>query len=101
MKGERQVTHTNVHQTIAEKVPDMSKSQKKIATYILETPHSAPFLTVGKLAKFSGVSEATVGRFSTFLGYDGYNELQQYIYDCVERQLKTVDRLLMSRTVYV
>ncbi|HLR79459.1 MAG TPA: MurR/RpiR family transcriptional regulator [Bacillota bacterium] len=94
------MAHTNVYQTIAEKVPDMSKSQKKIATYILENPHSAPFLTVGKLAKFSGVSEATVVRFSTFLGYDGYNELQQYMYDSVEKQLNTVERLQMSRTVY-
>lgn len=91
---------SNVYKTISSRIPEMSKSQKKIATYILENTHSAPFLTVGKLAKMSGVSEATVVRFATFLGYSGYNELQQYMYDSVEKQLNTVERLQMSRHVY-
>jgi len=91
---------SNVYQTISNRFPEMSKSQRKIATYILENTHSAPFLTVGKLAKMSDVSEATVVRFATFLGYSGYNELQQYMYDSVEKQLNTVERLQMSRDVY-
>ncbi|SHF70509.1 MurR/RpiR family transcriptional regulator [Ornithinibacillus halophilus] len=94
------MTKANVINTITDKLPNMSKSQKKIATYILENPHSAPFLTVGKLAKLAQVSEATVVRFATFLGYSGYNELQQHMYDAVEKQLNTVERLQMSRSVY-
>ncbi|MUK89386.1 SIS domain-containing protein [Ornithinibacillus sp. L9] len=94
------MSQNNVLKTIAEKVPSMSKSQKKIASYILENPHSAAFLTVGKLAKITGVSEATVVRFANFIGYAGYNELQQYMYDSVEKQLNTVERLQMSRSVY-
>ncbi|TQS71026.1 MurR/RpiR family transcriptional regulator [Ornithinibacillus gellani] len=90
----------NVYKLIGEKVPNMSKAQKKIAVYMLENPHSAPFLTVGKLAKMAGVSEATVVRFATFLGYKGYNELQQHMYDSVEKQLNTVERLQMSRSIY-
>ncbi|MEC5422549.1 MurR/RpiR family transcriptional regulator [Virgibacillus sp. C22-A2] len=90
----------NVLNMIADKMPEMSKSHKKIAAYIVKNPHSAAFLTVGKLAKQAAVSEATVVRFVTFLGYSGYNELQQYLYDSVEKQLNTVERLQMSRAVY-
>lgn len=89
----------NVYRVIADKLPEMSKSQKKIAEYILKNQHSAPFLTVGKLAKLANVSQATVVRFAAFLGYTGYNELQQYMYDSIEKQLNTVERLKMSRSV--
>src|SRR5690625_3910728 len=78
----------------------MSKSQIKIANYILENPHSVPFLTGKKLANTVGVSEATVVRFATFLGYEGYNDLQSALVKTAERQLNTVERLQMSRKVY-
>src|SRR5690625_651240 len=78
----------------------MSKSQIKIADYILDNPHSVPFLTGNKLAKTVGVSEATVVRFATFLEYKGYNDLQRSLAKAVERQLNTVERLQVSRTVY-
>lgn len=94
------MTNTDVYRHIAEKMPEMSKSQTKIATYILENPNNVPFYTVSKLAKMTEVSEATVVRFATFLGYSGYPEFQQYMLDAVEKQLTTVERLEMSRHVY-
>jgi len=89
-----------VFKRINRKRPKMSKSQIKIANYILENPHSVPFLTGNKLAKAIGVSEATVVRFATFLEYSGYNDLQSALVKTAERQLNTVERLQMSRTVY-
>lgn len=65
---------SNVYKNIAEKIRNMSKSQEKIAKYVLANQNQAPFLTVEKLAKLSGVSIATVTRFVTFLGYKGYPE---------------------------
>ncbi|MFC7392124.1 MurR/RpiR family transcriptional regulator [Scopulibacillus cellulosilyticus] len=90
----------NVYHYIAEKMSQMSKSQIKIAKYILENPNTVPFFTVEKLAKMAGVSDATVVRFATFLGYSGYPELQQYMQDSVQKQLTTTERLQMSRQVY-
>lgn len=90
----------NVFKKIIIKRKNMSKSQVKIANYILENPHSVPFLTGNKLAELTGVSEATVVRFASFLGFTGYNDLQQKLIESVERQLNTVERLKMSRTVY-
>lgn len=78
----------------------MSKSQHIIADYILENPHSIPFLTGAKLAELTGVSEATIVRFATFLGFKGYNEMQQQLAQTVERRLNTVERLAMSRSEY-
>lgn len=91
---------TDVYRHIAAQRPHMSKSQKKIAEYILENPNAVPFYTVSKLAKMTGVSEATIVRFATFLGYSGYPEMQQYMLDSVEKQLTTAERLEMSKSVY-
>lgn len=85
---------------INEKRPEMSKSQHIIADYILENPHSIPFLTGAKLAELTGVSEATIVRFASFLGFKGYNEMQQELAQTVERRLNTVERLAMSRSEY-
>ncbi|GAA0480405.1 MurR/RpiR family transcriptional regulator [Salinibacillus aidingensis] len=90
----------NVYQTIAEKIPNMSKSQKKIGEYILRNPNNVPFLTVGKLAQITSVSEATVVRFATFIGYSGFPELQQAMQDSLQKQLTTTERLQMSSQVY-
>ncbi|MGM8212399.1 MurR/RpiR family transcriptional regulator [Virgibacillus sp. W0430] len=90
----------NVFKRIASYRDKMSKSQQKIANYIIENPNSVPFLTGSKLAKVTNVSEATIVRFAVFLGYSGYNELQQQLVASAEKQLNTVERLQMSRTVY-
>jgi len=89
-----------VYRMIAEKLPDMSKSQRKIAQFVLNNTDSVPFFTVGKLAKMVGVSEATVVRFATFLGYEGYPEWQRAMQDTVKRQLTTVERLKLTEDVY-
>lgn len=91
---------SDVYGFIAEKMPHMTKSNHKIAQYILQHPNEVPFYTVAKMAKMTGVSEATVVRFATFLGYSGYPELQQYMQASVQQQLTTVERLKMSLEVY-
>src|SRR5690625_4762100 len=78
----------------------MSKSQHKIADYILDNTHSAAFLTGAKLAIAVGVSEATIVRFANFIVCSGYNDFQKNLVHSVEKQLDTVDRLKMSRAVH-
>ncbi|HJV45722.1 MAG TPA: MurR/RpiR family transcriptional regulator [Bacillota bacterium] len=90
----------DIYQKISRKMSAMSKSQLKIADYILENKNTVPFFTVGKMARMTGVSEATVVRFATFLGYTGYPELQQYLQDALQKQLTTVERLDLSQQVY-
>lgn len=91
---------STIYQNIAGKIPEMSKSHVRIATYIIENQTTAPFLTVGKLAKMTGVSDATVVRFAVSLGYSGYAEMQQYMQNSVQQQLTTTQRLKISEEVY-
>jgi len=92
--------NNNVYQLIAEKISAMSKSQEKLASYILKNTNAVPFYTVANLAKEAGVSEASVVRFAVFLGYSGYRELQNEMQNSVQMQLTTKDRLKMSSQVY-
>lgn len=78
---------------MAEKIPNMSKAQEKIAKYILAHPNSTPFLTVEKLAKLSGVSIATVTRFVIFLGYKGYPEFLKDTQESMQQQVSKTKRI--------
>lgn len=89
-----------IYKKISSQRENMSKSQHKIADYILENPHTIPFITGAKLASLTEVSEATVVRFATFLGYDGYNDLQRNLTGFLEKQLNTVDRFNMASEEY-
>ena len=82
-----------VYQKMAEKIPNMSKSQEKIAKYILSNLNTTPFLTVEKLAKLSGVSIATITRFVTFLGYKGYPEFLKDTQESIKQQLTNIERI--------
>ena len=58
----------------------LSKGQKLLASYITDNYDKAVFLTAAKLGEVVGVSESTVVRFATHLGYKGYPaELQSLV----------------------
>lgn len=85
-----------VYQKVAEKLPNMSRAQEKIAKYILSHPNSTPFLTVEKLAKLSGVSIATVTRFVIFLGYNGYPEFLKDTQESMQQQVNNSERIRLA-----
>lgn len=74
----------------------MSKSQQKIARYLITHSDAAPFLTASKLAHIIGVGEATMVRFAVFLGYSGYPDMQRHLQEALKRQWTTVERLQMT-----
>ncbi len=55
---------------------DLKPSQQKVAEYILAHPEEVVTLSVQRLAKRSGVSEATVVRLAQLLNFAGYQELK-------------------------
>ena len=55
-----------------ERRSQMSKGQKRLADYVSKNYDKAVFLTAAKLGEVVGVSESTVVRFATQLGYKGY-----------------------------
>ena len=72
---------------------NFSKGQKKLAAYIKENYDKAAFLTAAKLGEIVGVSESTVVRFATHLGYKGYPEFQRELEELVRNKLNSIQRM--------
>ena len=78
---------------IQSEVPGFSKGQKQIARFILEHYDKAAFMTASRLGVTVGVSESTVVRFATELGYDGYPHLQRALQEMIRNKLTSVQRM--------
>lgn len=78
----------------------LSKGHKKIADFIMNNYEKASFMTAAKLGKTVGVSESTVVRFATSIGYDGYPELQKNLQEMVKSHLTSVQRMEVAATRY-
>ena len=74
----------------------MSKGQKLIADYILNHYDKAAFMTAAKLGKKVGVSESTVVRFASVLGYEGYPQLQKALQELIRNKLTLMQRIEMT-----
>lgn len=70
-----------------------SKGQKRIASYIEEHYDKAAYMTAFKLGETVGISESTVVRFASELGYDGYPELQKAMQEMIKEKLTSVQRI--------
>jgi len=76
-----------------------SKSQKLIAQYIIEHYDKAAFMTAAKIAERVDVSESTVVRFATALGYSGYPEMQKALQVLIKNKLTAVQRIGLQEDV--
>ena len=81
---------------IQSELPGFSKGQKQIARFILEHYDKAAFMTASRLGVTVGVSESTVVRFATELGYDGYPHLQRALQEMIRNKLTSVQRMEVS-----
>lgn len=78
---------------IEEKYNTMSKSHKAIAGFIREHYDQAVFMTAAKLGETLGISESTVVRFASGIGYDGYPEFQKALESLVKSKLNDVQKI--------
>ena len=83
----------NILNIIENKFHDFSKGQRLIANYIEEHYDKAAFMTAAKLGETVGVSESTVVRFATELGYGGYPQLQEALQEMIRNRLTSVQRM--------
>ena len=81
---------------IQSELPGFSKGQKQIARFILEHYDKAAFMAASRLGTTVGVSESTVVRFATELGYDGYPHLQRALQEMIRNKLTSVQRMEVS-----
>ena len=76
-----------------EKYVKMSKSHKKIADFIKEHYDQAVFMTAAKIGAVLDISESTVVRFASGLGFDGFPGFQEELADWVKNKLNTVSKM--------
>ncbi len=77
-----------------------SKRQRLIAEYILKNFDKAAFMTAAALGKEIGVSESTVVRFASELGFDGYQKLQKSLREFTVKKSTAVQRMeIASRQI--
>lgn len=78
---------------IENQMSTFSKGQRLIANFILNSYDKAAFMTANKLGNTVKVSESTVVRFATELGYDGYPAMQKALRDIVRNKLTAIQRI--------
>lgn len=83
-------------ETIAQMTPKFSKGQRLIADYMVNHFDKAAFMTASKLGVTVGVSESTVVRFASEVGYEGYPELQRALQELIRNRLTNVQRMDVS-----
>ncbi len=87
-------------QTIKDRIEagyaSFSKGQKRIAKAILENYEQTAYMTAAKLGVFCDVSESTVVRFASQLGYGGYPEMQLAVRELLRTKLTSSQRIALT-----
>jgi DNA-binding MurR/RpiR family transcriptional regulator len=84
-------TDSDAIAAIRARLPELSRNDRSIATWLLDHADLAPFETADSLARKAGVSKAAVVRFGTRMGYSGYAEMHEAIQRGAQRQLAGED----------
>lgn len=77
---------------ISSKIDSLTPKAQTLGTYIMQNPAKAVFMTTKELAETCGISEATVVRFVSTMGYNGYSDFQEALKDFVNTGLSLPER---------
>lgn len=78
---------------IEEKNPNFSKSQKKIASFLLADHDHAAFMNAAELAVRLEVSEATIVRFASAIGFEGFPQLRKFLQNILRDKVSPAIRM--------
>ena len=81
----------NVFDTLISKYSSMTKTEKKIADYVLAHSVEIQYSAIASFAKDCGVGEASVFRFCKLMDLGGYNEFKLAIARALSKQESTSD----------
>ena len=76
-----------------------SKGQRTIAGFIINHYEKAAYMTAAKIGETVNVSESTVVRFASALGYKGFPEFQKALQFMIKTNLTTVQRMSLEESV--
>jgi DNA-binding MurR/RpiR family transcriptional regulator len=74
-------------------LPSLTKSQQRIASYLLASYDEAAFLSAAELAKRLDLSEATMARFAQSVGYEDFRELRRCLQGLFRARATPASRL--------
>jgi DNA-binding MurR/RpiR family transcriptional regulator len=77
--GQREVLEAKVLQPLRANYDDLTKTEKKLAGYLLSRPDCLVLETAAIIARNVGISPMTVGRFLRKLGYDGLSDMRHQL----------------------
>jgi len=83
----------DLFELLEDKKSNASKSHRKIADFILTHYEKAAYLTAAKLGESVGISESTVVRFASELGFEGYPDFQRALQEAMRNRLTAVQRI--------
>ncbi len=89
----------DIFAAIERQYASFSKGQKNIAKYLEENFDRAAFMTAAKLGKTVGVSESTVVRFASELGFDGYPGMRKALQEMIRTRSTSVQRIKAAKDV--
>ncbi len=74
-------------------LPNLTKSEQRIASFLLSSYDQAAFLPAAELAERLQVSEATVVRFARSVGYESFPEMRRCLQEIFRTQVTPAARL--------
>jgi DNA-binding MurR/RpiR family transcriptional regulator len=80
-------------QLVSLRYPDLTKSEKRIASYLRKNLDDCAFLSAAEVADRLGVSEATVVRFARNMGYGSYPSLREDLQENFRKRITHSSRL--------
>jgi DNA-binding MurR/RpiR family transcriptional regulator len=89
-------TSQTVMENIMTQMDSLTPKEKILGQFIIQNPRRAVFMTTKELSEVCKVSEATVVRFVSHLGYEGYGDFLQALRDIVDTGLTLPDRIDLS-----
>lgn len=80
-------------QRLEDHFPRLTRSQRRIADYLLANYDEAAFLSAADLVERLHVSEATLGRFARAVGFSGFPQLRRYVQELFRQRATPASRL--------
>jgi DNA-binding MurR/RpiR family transcriptional regulator len=87
---------SDVASRIEEHRAQLSPAERQVAEVVLRHPETVAFGTVARVAAHAGTSGASVVRFATRLGFDGFSSLQSAVQSAIGQQLRPAAERIRS-----
>ncbi len=89
-----------ISEIISEKYDSMSKTHRVIANFVLKNLTDTSYMSIKELSERTGAGEATIIRFCTKLGYEGYPEFKSALRYELSTKDSITNRLRESYKAY-